>query len=299
MLGQQLLNGLITGSVYALFALGFTLVFSVHRLLNLAHGAVFMVGAFVAWYAVIAGVPLWAAAIGAALFAGCLSVLVQVVAMQRLRRHPHHIVEFAALVTTLGVDLVLVSTMQRMSDAQTVRFPFGSFPIMFFEVFGLRISLLQIVIVLTVASLLAFLLAYLYATSAGRQVRAVASNPKASLLLGINPSAVYVQTFFISGAMAGIAGILISLSFNAIDAHMGEPYMLRAFVIIVLGGLGSIPGCVIAALLFGVVQTLCIAYLPAGSSDIVIYSVLFLVLLIKPSGLMGREAMVAGLGRRA
>jgi len=299
MLEQQLLNGLITGSVYALFALGFTLVFSVHRILNLAHGAVFMVGAFIAYYAVLSGVPLWLATLMAASFAGFASVVVQFVSIQRLRRYPHHIVEFAALVTTLGVDLVLVSTMQRLSSAQTVRFPFGSFPIMFFNFLGLRISLLQIVIVLTVATLLAFLIFYLYATTVGRQVRAVASNPRASLLLGVNPSFVYMQTFFISGVMAGVAGVLISLSFNSIDAHMGEPYMLRAFVIIVLGGLGSIPGCVIAALLFGVGQTLCIAYLPPGSPDIVIYSVLFLVLLIKPSGLMGQEAVAAGLGRRA
>jgi len=99
--------------------------------------------------------------------------------------------------------------------------------------------------------------------------------------------------------MAGVAGILIALSFNSINAQMGEPYMLRAFVIIVLGGLGSIPGCVIAAILFGIVQTLCIVYLPAGSTDIVIYSILFLVLLVRPSGIMGRESTVIGAGHRA
>jgi len=299
MLAQQLLNGVITGSVYALFALGFTLVFSVHRVLNLAHGAVFMVGAFVGYYAVLSGLSIWLASAFAAAFAGAASVLVQFVAIQRLRRHPHHIVEFAALVTTLGADLVFVSSMQRLSDAQTVRFPFGTFPIVFLDFAGLRVSLLQLVIVVTVAALLAFLIAYLYATTAGRQVRAVASNPRVSSLLGVNPTAVYVQTFFISGVMAGVAGILIALSFNSINAQMGEPYMLRAFVIIVLGGLGSIPGCVIAAILFGIVQTLCIVYLPAGSTDIVIYSILFLVLLVRPSGIMGRESTVIGAGHRA
>jgi branched-chain amino acid transport system permease protein len=299
MLAQQLLNGVITGSVYALFALGFTLVFSVHRVLNLAHGAVFMVGAFVGYYAVLSGLSIWLASAIAAAFAGVASVVVQFVAIQRLRRHPHHIVEFAALVTTLGADLVFVSTMQRLSDAQTVRFPFGTFPLVLLDFVGLRMSLLQLVILVTVAVLLAFLIAYLYATTAGRQVRAVASNPRTSSLLGINPTAIYVQTFFISGVMAGVAGILIALSFNSIDAQMGEPYMLRAFVIIVLGGLGSIPGCVIAAILFGIVQTLCIVYLPPGSPDIVVYSLLFLVLLVRPSGIMGRESMVIGAGHRA
>ena len=159
MLAQQLLNGVISGSVYALFALGFTLVFSVHRVLNLAHGAVFMVGAFVGYYAVLSGLPIWLASAIAAAFAGVASVLVQFVAVQPLRRHPHHIVEFAALVTTLGADLVFVSTMQRMSDAQTVRFPCGTFPVVFLDFFGLRVSLLQLVIVVTVAALLAFLIA--------------------------------------------------------------------------------------------------------------------------------------------
>jgi branched-chain amino acid transport system permease protein len=299
MLAQQLLNGIITGSVYALFALGLTLVFSVHRLLNLAHGAIFMVGAFIGYYAVLSGVSIWLASLIAALCAGLASVLVQMVALQRLARHPHHIVEFAALVTTLGADLVLVSTMQRISDAGTVRFPFGTIPVVFFDIAGLRISLLQIVVLSTVAALLIFLLAYIYKTTAGRQIRAVASNPRAAVLLGVNPNAIYIQIFFISGVMAGLAGVLIALSFNSINAHMGEPYMLRAFVVIVLGGLGSIPGSVVAALLFGVVQTLCVAYLPPGSPDIVVYLILFLVLLVRPSGLMGSESAVVGAGRRA
>jgi branched-chain amino acid transport system permease protein len=299
MLTQQILNGLITGSIYALFALGFTLIFSVHRLLNLAHGGVFMVGAFAGYYAVISGLSIWLAAPLGALCAGLLSVLVQFVGIQRLRRQPHHVVEFAALITTLGLNLVLVSAAQRLSDAQTVRFPFGTFPIQFYDVLGLRISLLQILMLVTVAALLSFLLYYLYSTRAGRQVRAVASNQKAAMLLGVNPNVVFIQTFFISGVMAGIAGILIALSFNSIDAHMGEPYMLRAFVIIVLGGLGSIPGCVVAALIFGVIQTLSIAYLPPGSPDIMLYSLLFLVLLVRPSGLFGSDASVVAVGRRA
>ncbi len=105
MLTQQILNGLITGSVYALFSLGFTLIFSVHRLLNLAHGGVFMLGAFVGYYAVISGVSIWVAALAGGLFAGVASLLVQHVGLRRLHRQPHHVVEFAALVTTLGLDL--------------------------------------------------------------------------------------------------------------------------------------------------------------------------------------------------
>lgn len=299
MLAQQILNGLITGAVYALFSLGFTLVFSVHRVLNLAHGGVFMIAAFLAYFMVMSGTPIWIAAPVAAICGGLLSSLVQFIALQRLRRQSVHVMEFAALITTLGADILLVSIAQKLSDSQTVRFPFGTFPIIFFDAFGLRISLLQIVIVLSVGVMLGFLLFYIYRTRAGRQLRAVASSERASLLLGINPNVIYFQTFFISGVMAGIAGILIALSFNSIDAHMGEPFMLKAFIIIVLGGLGSITGCVVSALFFGVIQTLCIAYLPPGWPDIILYSLLFLVLLVSPSGLMGNRSAIAVVGRQA
>jgi branched-chain amino acid transport system permease protein len=298
MLTQQILNGIVTGSVYALFALGFTLVFRVHRLLNLAHGGIFMVGAVVGYYAVLYDIPIWLAAVVGALSAGLASAIVQLLALQRLRRQPHNVVEFAALVTTLGVNLILVSAAQKISDSQTVRFPFGTFPIKFFDIAGLRISLLQIVMLTTVSILLSLLWHYIYHTKSGRQMRAVASNEKASHLLGINSNVVYFQTCFISGLLAGIAGILVALSFNSIDAHMGEPYMLRAFVIIVLGGLGSIPGCVVAALFFGIVQTLSISYLPPGAPNIVLYSLLFIVLLVRPSGLLGNEASMMTVGRR-
>jgi branched-chain amino acid transport system permease protein len=159
--------------------------------------------------------------------------------------------------------------------------------------------LLQLSMLMTVALLLIALLSYIYRSKSGRQLRAVSSNEKASQLLGINCNAVHLQTWFISGVMAGIAGMLIGLSFNSIEAQMGEPYMLRAFVIIVLGGLGSLSGCVVASLIFGIVQTLFIVYLPPGASNIVLYSLLFIVLLVRPSGFFGNEAAMSTVGRRA
>ncbi len=299
MITQQILNGLITGSIYALFSLGFTLVFSVHRVLNLAHGSVFMVAALLAYYLVVAGMPFLIATIIAVALAGVVAVLVEFVALRRLQKFPANVMEFAALVTTLGADIVLVNVGHKVTDAQTVRFPFGTFPNLFFNVLGLRISLLQIVVVATVALMLLFLNFYLFRSSAGLKLRAVASNEKASSLLGINRNAVYTQTFFISGAMAGVAGVLIALSFSSINAHMGESYMLKAFVIIVLGGLGSIPGCVLAALFFGVAQTLSVAYLPPGAPDIILYSLLFVVLLVRPAGLLGSASDFSIAGRRA
>lgn len=295
MIAQQLLNGLVTGSVYALFALGFTLVFGTHKILNLAHAGVFMSGAFMAFYAVDAGAPLWAAAIVAMIGAGALSYLIDVTAFSRLRARGQ--IEFAAIISSIGANLILMSIAQRLSQTKVLGFPVGTFPIEFYSVAGLRISLLQIVIALTVMSLLAALTYYLYATSFGRQVRAVAGNERAAQLLGVNPKRVYFQTFFISGALAGIAGVLIGLSFNSIHFLMGEPYLMRAFVVVVLGGLGSIPGAVVAGLLLGVIQTFAIAYLPSGLSDTIIFSLLFLILLVRPTGLFGTQGSAIGVGR--
>lgn len=296
MIAQQLLNGLVSGSVYALFALGFTIVFGTHKILNLAHGGVFTAGAFIGYFAVIYGLPLWVAAILAMVGAGLLSYIIDITAFQRLRARGQ--IEFAALISSLGANLIIISVAQRLSNTKVLRFPFGTFPVEFYNVAGLRISMLQIVIILVVAVLLAALLYYLYKTSFGRQVRAVAGNEKAAVLLGVNPKAVYFQTFFISGALAGMAGVLIGLSFNSIHFLMGDPYLLRAFVVVVIGGLGSITGAVVAGLFLGILQTLTVAYLPSGLSETIIFGLLFVTLLVAPSGFFGSKTAVMGVGRR-
>jgi branched-chain amino acid transport system permease protein len=156
-----------------------------------------------------------------------------------------------------------------------------------YEFAGLRIQLLQLVIAGTVLVLVCLLMIYLNHTSLGRQVRAVAVDEKASQLLGINPGLVFAQIFFISGALAAIAGVLIGLAFNSVHFMMGEPFLLRAFVVIVLGGLGSLPGAVIAGLALGIVQALGVAYFSSGFADAIIFSLLFIVLLIRPMGIFG------------
>ncbi len=298
MLGQQILNGLVSGAIYALFALGFNLIFGVQKVLNLAHGGVFMSGAFIAYYAVVSGLPFWVALLLAMLACGLISVLIDVLGFQPLRRRSHADSEFGAIVISIGVDLILASLAQRMSDTKVLSFPFGIFPVEFFRAWGLRISLLQIAIVLLVALLLAGLVLYLQRTSFGRQIRAVAINERAAALLGVSARAVYFQTFFIAGSMAGLAGVLIGLSFNSVHFLMGEPYMLKAFVVVVLGGLGNLPGAVAASLLLGILQTMTVAYLPAGLSDTLIFSTLFVVLLFWPNGLFGGATVPAGMGRQ-
>ena len=305
MLEQQILNGLIVGSVYALFALGFTLVFGVHHILNLAHGSVCMWGAFIGLIAVAPTalwpdiglptpfMPLPVAVLVAMLGGGLIGVLLDLVAFRPLRKR--HATEFAALVSSIGASLILLSLAQQMSHTAIVRFPFGTFPVEIFEFAGLRMNLLQITTALSVLVLFGGLVFYLYRTTFGRQVRAVAVSERTATLLGVNPASVYLQIFFISGALAGAAGVLIGLMFNSVHFLMGEPYLLRAFVVVVLGGLGSVVGAVVAGLLLGLIQTLTVVYVSSGLSDAIIFSILFVMLLIKPTGLfagMRRDAKV-------
>ena len=295
MIAQQLLNALVVGSVYALFALGFTLIFGVHHILNLAHGAVFMWGAFVGLYAVTwLHAPFAVALIGAALVAGLLSVALDWIAFRPLRKRGAP--EFSAIISSIGAGLILMNIAQRASQTRVMRYPFGTFPIEVYSAFGLRVTLLQLTIVGSVALIVTLLFLYLFYTGFGRQIRAVAIDERTASLLGVDPRRVYFQTFFISGALAGAAGVLIGIAFNSVHFLMGEPYMLRAFVVIVLGGLGSIAGAVIAGLLLGLIQTMTIAYISTDLSDAVIFSLLFLILLVRPTGFFGtlrRERRVA------
>lgn len=296
MLAQQLFNGLVLGAVYALFALGFNLVFGVHKIMNLAHGAIFMVGAFIGLFAVLAGVPLWAAFILTVLATGMLSVAIDYFAFRPLRKTSE--AEFAVLIASIGMDMILVNLALRASNARTMRFPFGIVPVESFLIFGMRVSPLQLVISAAAVACVVFLAFYLYRTSFGRQVRAVSSNERAAMLLGVEPKLVYFQTFFISGALAGVAGILIGLAFNSINFAMGEPYLLRGFVVLILGGLGSLTGAVVAGLALGIIQTISVAYFPTGLTDIIVYSLLFLVLLVRPNGLFGSAVADARVARR-
>ncbi len=286
MIAQQLLNGLVVGSVYALFALGFTLIFGVHHILNLAHGAVFMIGAFIGLVAVtVLDLPFPAALVLASLAAGVVSLLLDWLAFRPLRRRDAP--EFAAIVSSIGAGMILMNVAQRLSGTRVWRYPFGTFPVVVYTFADVRITLLQIVIVACVGAGVVGLGLHLFYTGFGRQIRAVAVSERTAMLLGVNPGFVYFQTFFISGALAGAAGVLIGIAFNSVHFLMGEPYMLRAFVVIVLGGLGSVAGAVVAGLLLGVVQTLTIGYLSSGLSDAIIFSLLFLALLVRPTGLFG------------
>jgi branched-chain amino acid transport system permease protein len=283
MLAQQLLNGVVVGAVYALFSLGLTLIFGMHRIANLAHGAVFMWGALIGYFAVtLAHLPLWAAFIVAVIGAGLVSVALDLFVFRPLRRHQGD--EFGTLVASIGANLILMQLAQQATNAQTLRFPFGIFPIIFCNIAGLRISLQQIVILAAVTVLVLGLLLFLFRTSLGSQARAVAINEQTAMILGVNPARVYLTSFFIAGMLAGAAGVILGIAFNSVTYVMGEAVMLQAFVVIVLGGLGSVVGTVLSGVVIGMIQTLTTAYISTELSDAVVFGLLFVVLMVRPNG---------------
>ena len=283
---QQILNGFVVGSIYALFALGFTLIFGVLRILNLAHGAIFMWGAFAGLYACDRlGMPLMLVFPAAMCWAGVLSLVLDWLAFRPLRKKQD--TEFAPIVSSIGAGLILISLAQRFSNTKIMRFPFNTFPVRIYEYGGLRISLLQITIMLSAAVVVVCLILLVFKTSFGRQLRAVAISERTASLLGVSPRKVYALTFFISGALAGLAGVLIGLSTNSVHFLMGEAYMLKAFVIVVLGGLGSVGGAIVGGLALGLLHTMVITYISSDLSDAIIFGLLFAVLLWRPSGLFG------------
>jgi len=287
MLMQQLLNGIVVGSVYGLFALGFTLLFGVNHIMNMAHGSVFMWGAFAGLYAVLQlDAPIYVALLVGMLAGGAVSVLLDLVAFRPLRRRGGP--EFSAIVSSIGADLVLISIAQKLSNTAVMRFPFDAFPVIFFSFMGMRVQLLQLVIMALVVVMVVGLVWYLYRTSFGLRIRSVAYAEQTSRLLGINPGPVNMQVFFISGALAGMAGVLIGLVFNSVHFAMGEPLLLRAFVIIIIGGLGSIPGALIAGMVIGIVQTLSVAYISSGVAEAIVFMALFVVIVLRPTGLFGQ-----------
>jgi branched-chain amino acid transport system permease protein len=285
MIAQQTLNGLVLGGVYALFALGFTLIFGIHRIMNMAHGAVFMAGAFVGLYTVRLGLPIWVALPVAMVGAGLVSIFVEVIAFKPLRKLALADAELASVISSIGASLIILSVGQYVSKTETMRFPFGTVSVDAIVVLGLRVTMLQLLMLGVAIGMVVLLAYYLYRTPQGRQIRAVAGNYRAAQLLGVNPNAIFYQTFFLSGALAGAAGVMVGLAFNSIQFMMGEPFLLKAFVAIILGGLGSIPGALVGGLVLGLLQSLSGAYLEPTLVDAMIFSLLFVILMVRPDGL--------------
>jgi branched-chain amino acid transport system permease protein len=311
---QQILNGLAIGSLYAIFALGYTLVFSILRVINFTHGAIFALGAYVTYLltgsavnpsgvlaslfgalfgkpALPVALPFLLALVLGACTAGLAGMLVERVAFKPLRDRGAD--PLLALVSSLGISIALVNIMQYLVGTEIYPFPdnvFGDLPrAVNFGVPGRPVPVRTVQIVMfAVSMVLVVLLTYLInATKAGKALRAVAEDPTTAYLLGINTDRLILLTFFLSGFLGGVAGTLVGLSVGINGPYFGIAYGLKGLAVIVLGGLGDIPGAVVGGLAIGLAE----AFVPAqyvAYKDAVAFALLFVVLLARPQGLLGR-----------
>jgi len=286
MLAQQLVNGILLGATYALFALGFTLMFGVLRVINLVYGFYFTAGAFFALWLTQAGWPLIAALPVAAIAAGAVAVVLDFILLTRLRRT--HADELSSLMVTLGAVLALYAGMTAWLGPDIRRLPPDLVSAGALDVLGIRVTVAQLLILAASGVLVAALLWLVRGTKLGLGIRAMAEKPDAAALMGINVSRLAALVSFISGALAGAGGVLIGLNFNAIHPYMGEAMMLRGFVVVIVGGLGDIFGALLAGLLLGVVEVLTAGYLASGLKEAVGFAILVIVLWTRPAGLFGR-----------
>jgi len=287
---EQLFNGLTLGSIYALVALGYTMVYGILLMINFAHSEVFMVGAFAGLAALLlaAASPWWAGlifAVGVAMVVcGILAVGIERLAYRPLRRAPR----LAPLISAIGMSILLQNAVFLWRD------DFLSFPTIFPQIrlsFGFfELSLLQILILISSFVLMGLLWLFITHTKFGQAIRASSQDREAAELMGIPVDRMISLTFFIGAVLGGAAGILYSLYYGSIKYNMGFMPGMKAFTAAVLGGIGNVPGAMLGGLLLGVSEALGAAFLPEAEwKDVFAFGILILVLVLRPSGLLGER----------
>ena len=290
--GQQLINGITLGSVYALIAVGYTMVYGVIELINFAHGEVYMMGAFFSFTMVTSlGLNFWVAFPVTVILCAILGVLLDIVAYRPLRRAPR----LAALITAIGMSLFLQNFALIIWGSQIKSFPSSTLPEVFSHsaiIMGeIIISWLQIFILVVAMGMMAALHAIIHYTKVGTAMRAIAQDKVTASLMGINVNRVISFTFAVGSAMGGVAGILVGMYYNAIWPTMGYIAGIKAFAAAVLGGIGSVPGAMLGGGILGMAEVLGAGYISSAYRDGIAYAVMILVIIFKPSGLLGKSTI--------
>jgi branched-chain amino acid transport system permease protein len=284
MLLQQLVNGLSLGAVYAVFAIGFTLVFGVMNVLNLSQGAVFMWGAYVGLEVVrTLALPVPFAILAAAVAAGLLGVLSEVLVFRPLQRRGAH--RWMGMVGSLALARILIGLAQEVFGTQVVRYPDNALAGAALELLGARLQLLQIVAIGAALVMVIALAALLRYTNLGRAIRTVAFSETVARLVGVPVDRVRLVTFFASGALAGGAGVLWSLLFQSVSPFMGDGILLKGLTVLILGGLGNVLGALVGGVLLGLVEVASVVAVGSGYRDAAGFGLVLLILLTRPTGL--------------
>ncbi|MCU0082329.1 branched-chain amino acid ABC transporter permease [Streptococcus danieliae] len=282
---QQLLNGLILGSIYALLALGYTMVYGIIRLINFAHGDVYMMGAFLGYFLInTLHLNFFVALLLAMVGTAALGVLIEFLAYRPLRQSTR----IAALITAIGVSFLLEYGMVFFFGAnprpfpqviETVRYELGPVSMTNIQLLILGVSILLMIVLQLIVK----------KTKMGKAMRAVSVDSDAAQLMGINVNRTISFTFALGSALAGAAGVLIALYYNSLDPLMGMTPGLKSFVAAVLGGIGIIPGAALGGFVIGVLETAATALGFSDFRDAIVYGVLILILLVRPSGILGKN----------
>lgn len=293
---QQVFNGLSLGSIYALIALGYTMIYGILRFINFAHGDVFMIGAFSGYYLGIVfsfttgggftslGMAMLIL-VGSMALSGLLGFTIEKLAYKPLRKSP----KLTILITAIGVSLFLEYTGQLVFGADPKSFPslLENKPVL--NLSGAIIGSNPLVVLITAGVLMYVLRIIVMKTKIGTAMRAVSYNPTAASLMGININAVISFTFIIGSSLAGAAGILYGLNYPSIDPLMGILPGLKAFVAAVLGGIGNIPGAALGGMIIGLLETFVTGYISPTYRDAIAFGILILILLFKPTGILGKK----------
>ena len=283
MIYQQLINGLMLGASYALVAIGYTLIFGVLNLLYFAHGEVFMVGAFVGLFIVVRlGLGIYGALIGAMLACAALGVLAVFVAVRPVPKDR----PLAPLISTIGLTIVLQNAAVYFIGGQQLAFP-ETIAQTLYRLGPVTVSSTQLFILGIALALMVLLWLFIEHSKIGRGIRAVAENPETAALLGVDVNRIVLITFIIGSGIAGIAGVLDGLKNSSISPFMGFGASVKGLIVMLLGGLGNVPGAMVAGLMLGMIEILSAAYIGTTERDLFSFLILILILLFRPTGLFG------------
>lgn len=282
---QQLINGVSLGSIYALIALGYTMIYGIIKLINFAHGDIYMVGAYLGFFGITYGhLPILPALLISMLVTGCLGMVVEKLAYKPLRHAPR----ISLLITAIGVSFFLEYAGMYFVTPTPRTFPPTGLNFSF-ELGGFIINGQQVLIFAITLILMALLTYIVQKTKLGKAMRAASFDTETSQLMGIDADKVISMTFFIGSSLAAAAGVLVGVYYNTIDPLMGIMPGLKAFVAAVLGGIGILPGAVVGGIILGVIEAMVAGFLSSTFRDAAAFAILILVLLVKPSGLFGKN----------